>query len=152
MTINPDDPRNRLVLSRLAADAHGLGAPGAALSQSPADVDPWRLGTHPDLVERLWKLGRALPQDCSWVCHGRPVLAHTRTGVIFGLAIGTLGYGLRSPAPRPDRIVSRSFRGARGSFVLDWSVYGPDWAFGRWDETDTAIAQQAYRVFGKPAS
>src|SRR5437867_311947 len=38
-------------------------------SQSLDSVaDPrMRLGTHPDLVDRLWQLNAALPADCRWV-------------------------------------------------------------------------------------
>src|SRR5260370_20155456 len=34
-----------------------------------------RLGTHPEVVERLWKtLAAALPIECNWVVYGNPVL------------------------------------------------------------------------------
>src|SRR5262245_26871750 len=55
------------------------------------------LGTHPDIVERLWQLNAALPADCRWVVFGKPALVHLQTGVIFGHATGTLGYALRLP-------------------------------------------------------
>src|SRR5690349_12579635 len=71
--------------------------PPPPASERPGSVDVMRLGTHPDIVERLWKIGRDLPTDCAWVAFRRPVLAHSLTGIIFGLGIGTLGYALRLP-------------------------------------------------------
>src|SRR5215813_4718265 len=71
--------------------------PPAPASEPPESVDAVGLGTHPDIVERLWKIGRKLPTDCAWVAFRRPVLAHSATGIIFGLGIGTLGYALRLP-------------------------------------------------------
>src|SRR5437762_8979200 len=85
-----------------------------APSVSPESVpDPYfTLGTHPDLVERLWdKLGKALPEDCRWVVYGTPVLAHPKTGIIFGFAAGTLTYALRLPEPELGEAVQVSGKG-----------------------------------------
>src|SRR5215467_14255635 len=71
--------------------------PPISASESPESVNPMGLGTHPDIVERLWKIGRNLPADCAWVAFRRSILAHPATGIIFGLGIGTLGYALRLP-------------------------------------------------------
>jgi len=64
----------------------------------PIDVkDPYlTLGTHPDLVERLWEaLGSALPVDCRVIAYGVPALARPDSGVILGMAGGTMMYALR---------------------------------------------------------
>ena len=65
----------------------------------PEDVkDPYYgLGTHPDLVERLWgELGKALVVDCRAVFYGNPALIHPTSGVVFGFAGGTHTYGRRT--------------------------------------------------------
>src|ERR1700737_598622 len=80
--------------------SHPKGAPKPP-SQSLASVaNPLDgLGTHPDLVTRLWKLNEALPEDCRWVVYGRPALVHPLSGTIFAYASGTLGYAIRLPEP-----------------------------------------------------
>src|SRR5690242_13496879 len=67
-------------------------SPPVAVSQPlEAVADPRHgLGTHPDLVERLWKLDAALPERCRWVVHGHPALVHPASGVVFGFAGGML--------------------------------------------------------------
>ena len=74
--------------------------PGTAAVTSPEALErPYdRLGTHPDLVARLWdELGKILPQDCRAVFYGGPALIHPETGVVFGFAGGTHTYALRLP-------------------------------------------------------
>jgi hypothetical protein len=39
----------------------------------------------------------ALPADCRWVACRRAALAHSPTGIIFGVAVGTFGISLRLP-------------------------------------------------------
>src|SRR5215831_4174631 len=53
--------------------ASGSIKPDPPLSQSLAEVDdPWYgLGTHPDIIEHMWKLDGTLPQSCRWVFWGR---------------------------------------------------------------------------------
>jgi hypothetical protein len=123
-------------------------------SPSPGEVDLMALGTHPDIIERLWKLGRDLPDDCSWVAYGRPVLCHARSGVIFGLGVGTLGFGLRLPPELSKRAradgerFEATYRGLDGPKVFSLRDYGEDWWFGRWAQTDTVWARAAYDHFG----
>src|SRR5206468_9515852 len=57
------------------------------------------LGTHPDLVARLWdELAADLPADCRFVVFGAPALVRPDTGIVFGFAGGTHTYALRLPA------------------------------------------------------
>jgi hypothetical protein len=129
--------------------------PPAPPSESPDSVDTMRLGTHPDIVARLWKIGRNLPSDCAWVAFRRPVLAHSLTGIIFGLGIGTLGYALRLPPEvSHDAELSgaqqiRSGLGLNRDETFSLKDYGPDWWFGRWrEEEDRNWSQAAYVYFG----
>ncbi len=123
-------------------------------SQSPDEVDRMNLGTHPDIIDRLWDIGRRLPTDCRWVAFGQPVLAHSRSGVIFGLGVGTLGYGLRLPpalcgeALAAGAKVEVTYRGLDGPVVFTWRDYGEDWWFGRFTDSDDAWARAAYDHFG----
>src|SRR5215813_14819615 len=56
------------------------------------------LGTHPDLVARLWnELPAKLPVDCRVIFYGGPALMHPTTGVVFSFAGGTHTYALRLP-------------------------------------------------------
>ena len=57
------------------------------------------LGTHPDLVGRLWdELPAELPVDCRVVFYGMPALMHPTTGIVLGFAGGTHTYALRLPS------------------------------------------------------
>ena len=61
--------------------------------------DPlYGLGTHPDIVEQLWRLDSGLPASCRWVVWGYPALAHPLSGVIFAVGFGTIGIAMRLPA------------------------------------------------------
>src|SRR5438093_2759038 len=58
----------------------------------------YNLGTHPELVERLWdELTVKLPVKCEWVVYGTPILVHLETGIIFSFAVGTHTYTMRLP-------------------------------------------------------
>jgi hypothetical protein len=147
-------PANAAVLGHLAGPGSAAGKPPSA---SPEDVtDPYyTLGTHPDLVGRLWdELGGVLPEDCRWVVSGRPVLAHPRTGVIFGFAGGTHTYALRLPeAERRHALAS----GARRSFSyrdgtrVDLDVLGEDWVLGGWLTLEPDWCLAAYGAAGAMA-
>ena len=73
--------------------------PAPPLSQPVEQAPhPWfGLGTHPDLIEALWKLDGSLPERCRWLLWGYPALVHPRSGVVFGVARGTIGLFLRLP-------------------------------------------------------
>jgi hypothetical protein len=123
-------------------------------SQSPDGVDMMSLGALPDIVQRLWKLGRALPTDCRWVAFRRAVLAHSETGVIFGLAVGTFGIALRLP----DRLAETAEAGGatrtlpyRSGLVkksISALEFGPDWWFCDRSPGFETFARAAYSHFG----
>jgi hypothetical protein len=104
----------------------------AAPSASPTGVDPWRLGTHPDLVEIVWdQLPGQLPESCQWLVYGRPALVHPHSGVIFGIATGTSVLALRLPESkcREVRMVeSQVVQYSDGSRLLAGDL-GDDWTF-----------------------
>jgi hypothetical protein len=104
----------------------------AAPSASPAGVDTWRLGTHPDLVEIVWEqLPNQLPENCQWLVYGRPALVHPHSGVIFGIATGTSVLALRLPESKRHEVSvveSQVVQYSDGSHLLA-NTLGDDWAF-----------------------
>lgn len=127
-------PANAAVLRYLLTQ-HSDAVP----SQSPADVDTWDLGTHPDLVDHLWQgASTALPQTtitlppagerteplevqrcaCSWVVYGHAVLVHEANGVVFAFVSGTSTLAVRLP---PDELEQ--------AFELEAPRYGHAYAY-----------------------
>jgi hypothetical protein len=94
------------------------------------------LGTHPDLVARLWhELPAKLPVDCRVIFYGGPALMHPTTGVVFAFAGGTHTYALRLPeAERSDALRAGATRvkhyPAGQSF--DLTEVGDQWVFCGW--------------------
>jgi hypothetical protein len=123
-------------------------------SESPDNVNKLGLGTHPDIIDRLWEIGRSLPTDCCWVAYRQPVLAHSVTGIIFGLGFGTLGHALRLPpqtavdAAAAGASQTFSYRAAAGQKTFSLLEYGPDWWFGSGDLEGKLWALAAYEHFG----
>jgi hypothetical protein len=143
-----DHPANRGVLAYLADPARLARSVSIAKDRVeclPADVaDPYmRLGTHPDLVVRLWReLGAELPVDCRVIVHGRPALVRPDSGIILGIAGGSRMYALRLDA---EGAAAARAQGAATVFrypasptlgipetVIDASTFGETWVFGRW--------------------
>ena len=125
--------------------------PGFPLLCTPDQVArPYdSLGTHPDLVARLWdELQVQLPVDCRVVFCGVPALMHPVTGIVFGFAGGTHTYALRLPdAMRAEAILAgatriRHYPVKQPSFDLD--VIGPEWVFGEWFKGEVAWCVAAY--------
>jgi len=145
-----DHPANQGILRYLKGIDPGIRLPP---SVSPGDVNNpyYTLGTHPDLVERLWdKLGSALPADCRWVVYGRPVLAHPQSGVIFAFATGSLVYGLRLPAAElveAKRAGSKQVHTYSNGTKLHISDIGDEWAFGGWFPDEDRWCLAAYHYF-----
>jgi hypothetical protein len=131
------------------------------------------LGTHPDLVSRLWnEITTALSVRCNWVVYGAPVLVRPDTGIIFAFAGGTHTYALRLPPKQRTELVAaalqqgeeradkfalrgpvrdRYLRAQAGDVheysdgsKFDVSTVGSEWAFGRWLPGETAWCLAAY--------
>ena len=118
----------------------------------PADLPrPYeQLGTHPDLVARLWdELTRRLPADCRAIFFGAPVLMHPVTGVVFGFAGGTHTYALRLPEPERSAAVAagatRIYRYPSGE-SLDLAETGEEWVFCSWFENEEAWCLAAFEL------
>jgi hypothetical protein len=142
------NPANASLIAYLRS--FGRDQPGLA-SASPETVsNPYfNLGTHPDLVERLWRgLGGSLPVDCRWVLCGTPVLAHPASGRAFAFAMGTRTYALRLPAEEMEPALAlgagRVHRYSNGK-VLDLEQIGDDWVLGNWRSEEVEWCRAAFR-------
>ena len=96
-------------------------------------IDTWSLGTHPDLMDEFWALGREnSPADVNPVAAvgGRPVLVHPTTGVIYGMATGSYVHRLRLPAEERAKAITLSGETkVYPNITFHASDYGDDWAF-----------------------
>lgn len=112
-----------------------------------------QLGTHPDLVARLWdEIPRLLPEKCRAIFFGLPALIHPRTGIVFGFASGTHTYALRLPQPqRSDALRAgatrvKDFPGGQPSLDLD--EIGKEWVFCGWFRDEEAWCLAAFGFAG----
>jgi hypothetical protein len=141
-----DLPENAGALAYLA---HGRSPAEGAFGPPGADVDRWQLGTHPEIVARLWDhLNAALPADARWLVFDGPALVHPR-GVILAAGMGTQ-YALRLlPARRAEAIAAGAelvhhFRTVGTTLDLP-ATFGADWVFGRRDAREAEWLLEAYR-------
>ncbi len=106
-----------------------------------------RLGTHPDVVEQLWKrLATALPIECNWVVYGNPVLVNPASAVMFAFGVGTI-YALRLPndiREQAMKLGARSSHTFGGGSVLDLGDFGDEWVFGRWFKDEERWCLKAF--------
>jgi hypothetical protein len=126
------------------------GADTPASQPLSAVADPFnRLGTHPDLIERLWALNSVLPEDCRWVVYGFPALVTPISGVIFAFARGTLGYALRLTGEcrsEADSLGVKTRTGVPPNIALDVAAAGAEWRLGRWSEREPVWCRTAYEA------
>jgi hypothetical protein len=105
-------------------------------SCSPDSVEqPYlRLGTHPNVVTRLWNnFSAALPAQCNWVVYGTPVLINPASAVIFACGLGT-AYALRLPENARTAALELGLGTVHrfsDGVVLDLADFGDGWVFGR---------------------
>jgi hypothetical protein len=119
----------------------GRGLAHLPVGQTPEEVDRWHLGTHPDVVDRLWDvLDAALPERGRCVIYGGPALVQPTSGIVLAVGIGTQ-YALRLlPGDRAQAIeagaeVVHTFQTSGGTLDLA-AAFGPDWVFGGHDERE----------------
>jgi len=165
--VNFEHPANHSILAYLSNPdrlARSVSAAKSMRSCSPTEVEnPYdRLGTHPDLLERLWdQLGKILPNDCRWLLFGTPVLVHPDSGVIFAFGGGTHTYALRLPAPERAAALAAGAEtvyrypaypqlGILAS-VLDLATIGDEWIFGSWRRAEEQWCRAAYDHAGSLA-
>lgn len=143
-------PANAKLIVHLSR-SHSSSTP---VVQTPAQVhDPYyTLGTHPDLVERLWdQLTVLLPVDCRAVFYNTPVLIRPDTGIVFGFAGGTHTYALRLPAREFAEALQA---GAQRVYQypnqppLDLTAIGDGWIFCRWYKNEEYWCATAYEYAG----
>jgi hypothetical protein len=148
-------PGNPTVQRVLRDVEQGRIRPDPPLSQSLDEVaDPmYGLGTHPDIVERIWKLDDALPQSCKWVLWGKPSLVHPQTGVVFAVAFGTIGLVLRLPpdvlSAADPKHASQTRLGNPGQ-AFDIGPAGAEWRFVAPHAAEIAWCRSAYDLAGHP--
>jgi hypothetical protein len=147
-----------------ARSPHAASIVRANASASPESVtNPYyNLGTHPDLVQRLWdELTVKLPAECRWIVYGAPVLVHPSSGIIFAFAGGTHTYALRLPAREREEALRAGAKrlhkypaypdlGIEAS-TLDLDDIGKEWVFGGWFKGEEDWCLAAYQ-FAQDAS
>jgi len=136
--------------------SHGRPAADATFGPPSDDVDARHLGTHPTVVQRVWReLNDALPVDARWLVFDGPALVHPH-GTILAAAMGTQ-YALRLlPEGRAAAIdagaeVVHHFQTVATSLDLP-ATFGPDWVFGRFDERELAWLLASYRAIEQSES
>jgi hypothetical protein len=113
------------------------------------------LGSHPDIVERLWKqIAPALdPHPHSqWIVCGTPALVQPATGVLLAVAMGTQ-YCLRLPGDLRKLALQAGCK-----TIMKWSPghvtdieleFGDDWLFGKWLPAEIVWCREAFEIFGQ---
>jgi hypothetical protein len=130
-------------------------SPGMPLPQSSPQNHPdpyYGLGTHPDLVARLWdELTPDLPESCQWIVQSRPVLVHPTSGIIFGYAEGTHAYALRVPPGVHQKALQlgASTIHTYPDHIFDLANFGPAWLFGHWLREEPRWCVSAYAFAGE---
>ena len=129
--------------------AHGRSADEADCGPPSPEVDRWHLGTHPDIVERLWDvLNAALPADSRRLVYDGPALVHP-SGLLLAVGVGTQ-YALRLLARDKEHAVGAGaevvhhFRTVGTTLDLG-ATFGPEWVFGRFDDREPGWLLDSYR-------
>ena len=144
-----DRPENAGVLGYLGPQR---GLEHLPVGESPEGVDRWHLGTHPDIVERLWDiLDAALPERGSCVIYGGPALVQPKSGVVLAVGIG-MQYALRLlPGDRAIAVEAGAevvHHFTTGGVTLDLAAaLGQDWIFGRFDDREPGWLAATYAAF-----
>jgi len=153
MWVDLDHPANVGLLAYFAARPGWL-LPDEPLTREPESLpQPYlNLGTHPDIVERLWdQITVLLPESCRWVLYHRPVLVHPWNGVVFAFAQGVPTYALRLPGNERAEAIAAGAKtefsyvaGNRQSKTLSLKAIGEEWVLGSWLEQEVGWCLAAY--------
>ncbi len=125
---------------------------GPALQRADQVARPYdSLGTHPDLVARLWdELQAKLPDDCRVVFYGHPALMHPITQVVFGFVTGTHTYALRLPEPERAAAIQAAAKRVHEypgrQRRLDLNEVGEEWVFCCWFRGEDEWCLAAYEL------
>lgn len=149
ITVAFQHPANAGILTRLRKSTSGTVLPNGAPEEHP---DPYfRLGTHPDLVARLWdEITISLPTRCQWIINNSPVLVHPASGIIFGYAGGTHTYALRLPSAVRQEALEQGAKRVHvypGS-TFDLDTVGEEWVLGWWFQDEARWCRAAYKFAG----
>lgn len=143
-------PLNQKALAYLSARN-----PKAPLTLLPeeSERDPYmHLGSHPDVVERLWKaINARLEVDCRLIVCGTPALVHPGTGVLLAFALGTqyclhLPSALIQAALAVGAKTTTKWSGGRVTDIV--KECGDGWVFGSWKKDEFEWCRKAYGEFG----
>jgi hypothetical protein len=123
--------------------------PPPPLSEPPSDdvKDLLSMSAHPDLVARIWPKNELVCRNCRWRVFGRPALVHPGTGIIFAVAIGTVGIAIRLPPNTGLHQLGLPVRPGRNPF--DLSSAGPEWVFTQSSHDGPAFLE-AHKYAGLP--
>jgi len=146
--MNIEQAQNAAVLTYLSR-----GRPEAPVFAAWNSIENayYRCGCHPEIVERLWdQIGPAFPTDCRCLVRSIPTLAHSQSGVILAIGIGTQ-YGLRLPPPCATEAIQAgaktTTRWSGGGEMNIQRELGEDWFFGGWMKGELEWCREVYRMF-----
>lgn len=165
ISVNFNHPANAGILNYLGSRDRLLNSVSEARhiqSCSPTSVkDPYmKLGSHPDLVARLWdEVTIKLPVKCQWIVYGIPVLVNPSSGIIFAFGGGTHTYAFRLP---PKEYQEAIHAGAKRVYqfraiaslnvkasILNLDIIGKEWIFGFWINGEEDWCLAAYKFAGE---
>jgi hypothetical protein len=165
ISVNFNHPANVDILTYLGSRDRLLNSVSEARhipSCSPASIkDPhMKLGSHPDLVARLWdEVTVKLPINCQWIVYGTPVLVNPSSGIIFAFGGGTHTYAFRLPPKEHQEAIQA---GAKRVYqypaipslkvkasMLDLDTIGKEWVFGFWLKGEEDWCLAAHNFAGK---
>jgi hypothetical protein len=138
---SPDPrPENEGVLRYLG---QGMDPRDVAVRQAPDEVDRYHLGTHPDVVERIWDhLGNGMPPSARVLVGGGPGLLDPDSGLILAVALGTQ-YALRLTGRGLAAATEAGFETVHTFHMVNRTLdlpatFGSGWVFGGWDDREAA--------------
>lgn len=108
----------------------------------------YEMQTRADLEERLYELGRSLPERCDGMRYGYPILVYPRGGVIFAVAMSGSVIILRLPEQSRREALAAGAKeelrlGGQLGYpeeILPISEFGEDWIFiGAWHSDEERL-------------